>query len=99
MENTALGKIIKRKRDDILRLAAEHGAMNVRIFGSVARGEQREDSDIDFLVEFEEGRSLIDHVGFIQDLEDLLGVKVDVVSESALHWYIRPRILKEAVPL
>ena len=90
---------ITEKRDEILVLAAKYGAKNVRIFGSVARGEDGPDSDVDFLVEFEEGRSLIDHVALLQDLEDLLGVKVDVVAESALHWYVRPRIIKEAVLL
>lgn len=90
---------IRMKRDEILRIATRYGATNVRIFGSVARGDAEDDSDVDFLVEFEPGRSLIDHVALIQDLEDLLGVKVDVVTESALHWYVRPRILEEAAPL
>ena len=90
---------IKQKRDEILRITTGYGAKNVRIFGSVARDEATLDSDIDLLVEFEPGRSLIDHVALIQDLEDLLGIKVDVVTESALHWYIKPRILEEAIPL
>lgn len=91
--------ILKSKRSDILRLAASHGARRVRIFGSVARGEARADSDIDLLVEMEPERSLLDHVGLKQDLEDLLGRKVDIVTERALHWYIRDRVLSEAVPL
>jgi predicted nucleotidyltransferase len=94
-----LYKILEQKRDDILRLAKEHGAHNVRIFGSVARGEDNSDSDLDLLVEMEPDRSLIDHIALLQDLEDLLGCKVDVVSEKALHWYIRDHVLSEAIPL
>jgi predicted nucleotidyltransferase len=94
-----LYKILEQKRDDILRLAKEHGAHNVRIFGSVARGEDNSDSDLDLLVEMEPDRSLIDHIALLQDLEDLLGCKVDVVSEKALHWYIRDHVLNEAIPL
>lgn len=91
--------ILKAKRDAILQTAAQHGAYNVRIFGSVARGEARADSDVDFLVELERGRDLIDHIALIQDLEDLLHLKVDVVTERGLHAIIRNQILKEAVPL
>jgi len=82
-----------------LRVAARHGARNVRLFGSVARGEAGEKSDIDLLVEFEPGRSLLDHAGLMVELEELLGRKVDVVSEQSLYWLIRRRILKEARPL
>jgi len=92
-------ELLKDRREDILRIAKEHGARNVRIFGSVARREARADSDVDFLVELEPGRSLLDHVALIQDLEDQLGVKVDVVTEKALHQHIRERVLREAVPL
>jgi hypothetical protein len=84
---------------DILRLADRHGASEVRIFGSVARGEAGSDSDVDLLVKLAPGRSLLDHVALWQDLEDLLGRKVDLVSEKALHRLIRDQILKEAVPL
>ena len=92
-------KLIQEKRLDILRLAQKYGAGNVRIFGSVARGEDGEKSDIDFLVHFEPDCSLLDHVALAQDLQDLLGRRADGVSERALHWYIRDRVLKEAVPL
>ena len=92
-------KLLKTKREQILSIAAEHGASNVRLFGSTARGEARSDSDIDFLVEFDLDRSLFDYVALIRDLEDLLGHKVDVVTDQSLHWYIRDSILKEAVPL
>jgi uncharacterized protein len=90
---------LKQKRGEILRIAAKHGARNLRIFGSVARGDARADSDVDLLVELEPERSLLDHVALVQDLEETLGRKVDVVTEKALHWYIRDKILKEAVPL
>ncbi len=96
MEPAAL---LKEHREAILRLAAQHGASNVRVFGSVARGEADAASDIDFLVDLAPGRSLLDHVALWQDLEDLLRCKVDVVSEKALHWAIRETVLLEAVPL
>ena len=92
-------ELIKAKRAEILRLAAQHGARNVRVFGSVARGEARPDSDIDVLVEFEPGRTLLDRIGLMQDLEDLLGRKVDVVTEKALHRMIRQQVLEQAVQL
>lgn len=92
-----INELLKEKREEILRLAARHGAVNVRIFGSAARGEAGPESDIDMLVEWEPQRSLMDHVALWQDLEDLLGCKVDVVSEKALHWYIRDRVLAEAL--
>lgn len=90
---------MKEKREEILRLAAKHGAHNVRVFGSFARGDARPDSDVDFLVEFEPGRGMMDIGGFLLDLEDLLGRKVDVAEPGGLHWYVKDRILKEAVPL
>jgi len=94
-----IDELLKSKRQEILAIAASHGARNVRIFGSVARGEARPESDLDILVELEPGRSLMDHVALVQDLEDLLQRKVDVVSDRALHWYIRERVLAEAAPL
>jgi uncharacterized protein len=69
------------------------------VFGSVARGEAGEGSDIDLLVEFESGQSLLDHAALMLDLEDLLGRKVDIVTEKGLYWLLRRRILKEARPL
>ena len=92
-------ELLNAKRDEILKLAAKHGAFNVRVFGSVAREEERADSDVDFLVEMESHRSLLDQVGLIQDLEDLLGKKVDVTTETGLRERFRTRILREAVPL
>jgi hypothetical protein len=94
-----LNDLLQLRRVDILRIAAEHGASNVRVFGSVACGESGPDSDLDLLVEFDLDRSLFDHVALIQDLEDLLGRKVDVVTEDSLHWYIRDRVIAEAIAL
>jgi predicted nucleotidyltransferase len=94
-----IGRELEAKRTDILRLADRHGATEVRVFGSVARGEAGPDSDVDLLVKMAPERSLLDHVALWQDLEDLLGRKVDLVSEKALHRLMRDQILKEAVPL
>lgn len=90
---------LKLKRDDILMLASRHGAKDVRIFGSVARGEAGPESDVDLLVKMEEGRSLLDLSALVADLQDTLGRKVDVVSEDGLYWLLRRKILKEARPL
>ena len=92
-------ELLKSKRQEILAIAARHGARNIRVFGSVARGEAKPESDVDILVEMESGTSLMDHVTLMQDLEDLLERKVDVVNDRALHWYIRDRVLAEATPL
>jgi predicted nucleotidyltransferase len=94
-----LEELLMDKRDAILRIAATRGAYNVRVFGSAARGEAGEGSDIDLLVEFEPSRSLLDHAALVLDLEELLGRKVDVVTEKGLYWLLRRRILKEARPL
>ena len=90
---------LREKRQQILALAEKYGARNVRIFGSVARGEARPDSDIDFLVELEPGRSLFDLGGLLYELQFLLGVEVDVVTEKGLRARIRERVLREAIPL
>jgi predicted nucleotidyltransferase len=94
-----LNKILQQKRHDILRLAAKHGAYNVRVFGSVARGEADEISDLDILVDLEPGRNLLDLGGLLMDLQNLLGCRVDVVTEPGLRERIRDRVLAEAVPL
>ena len=86
-------------RDQVLGLAKQHGARSIRVFGSVARGEASESSDLDLLVDWGPGRSLLDHVALVQDLEELLGTKVHVGTQESLHWYVRDRILREAVPL
>ena len=90
---------LSNKRDEILRIAATHGAKHLRIFGSVSRGEATDRSDVDILVSLEPGRSLLDIVAIKQDLEDLLGCKVDVVTEDAVSPYIREQVLKDAVSL
>ncbi len=86
-------------RDEILRLAARYGATDVRVFGSVARGEARPDSDVDFLVRMEPGRSIFDLAALVAELEALLGRPVDVVPDDAIYWLLRRRILSEAQPL
>ncbi len=86
-------------REEVLRLADRHGARNVRVFGSAARGEVGPDSDVDFLVDLDPDRSLLDLGAFLMDLQDLLGRKVDVLTPNAIHWHIRDRVLREAVPL
>jgi predicted nucleotidyltransferase len=91
--------LIAAKRGEILQVAARHGARNVRVFGSAARGESTDESDIDLLVDLEPGRSLLDHSALLQDLQDLLGRKVDVLTERSIYWLLRRRILREARPL
>jgi uncharacterized protein len=90
---------LQGSRETILRIARKHGASNVRVFGSFARGEARPDSDLDLLVDMAPERSLLDTVAMIQELEAALGRKVDVLTENALYWLIRRRILREARPL
>ncbi len=87
------------KRDQILKIAAKRGAKRIRLFGSAARGDSGPTSDVDFLVDFEPGRSLLDQGGLLMDLQELLGCKVDVVSERGLRPRYRERVLREAVPL
>ncbi|BAU13221.1 DNA polymerase beta domain-containing protein [Leptolyngbya sp. NIES-3755] len=92
-------ELLADKRDEILAIAQKHGAYNVRVFGSVARGEADNESDVDFLVEMGKNRSSWFPVGLIQDLEDLLGREVDVATEKMLHERIRDRVLREAISL
>ena len=91
--------LLAQNRDEILRLAACYGATNVRVFGSVARGEAHEESDIDFLVRMEPGRSIFDLAALVTELEALLGRPVDIVPDDAIYWLLRRRILSEAQPL
>ena len=91
--------LVKAKREDIVRTAARYGASNVRVFGSVARGEADEKSDIDLLVDFEPGKSLLNHAALSLALQQLTGIQVDVVSSRGLRERIRERVLREAVPL
>jgi len=92
-------KILQDKRTEILALAAKHGACNVRLFGSVIRGEDRDVSDVDFLVDMQDTRSLFDLIGLQQDLEKAIGRKVDVLTPNGINRYLKDRILAEAVPL
>ncbi len=94
-----IDELLKEKRQDILRIAAQHGAYNVRVFGSIVRGEAGPDSDIDLLVDMEPERSLLDMAGLAVDMQELLKCKVDIVTEASIYWLIRRRILKEARPL
>ncbi|MCE5306889.1 MAG: nucleotidyltransferase family protein [Acidobacteriales bacterium] len=93
-----LDTLRREKKAEILRLAELHGASNIRVFGSVARGQNREDSDIDFLVEFRQGSSLFDLIRLRLDLQELLGAPVDLVTPNSLR-YVRDRVLAEASPL
>ena len=90
---------IRHHRLKLLRVAEEHGARNVRVFGSVARGTERAASDLDLFVELDADRSLFDLVGLHFAIEDIVGGRVDVVTERGLSPYLRDRILGEAVPL
>ena len=90
---------VQQKKKDILEVARAHGIVNIRIFGSVVRGEDTPGSDIDLLVDLEKGRSLLDIGGASVKLQEILGRKVDIVTERGLYWYIRDKILKEARPL
>jgi predicted nucleotidyltransferase len=96
MEKTEL---LRSRREQILQLARRNGAYNVRIFGSTARGEARADSDIDFLVNLEKGRSLLDLARLLRELQELLDCEVDVVTEAGLRERIRSQVLREARPL
>jgi len=91
--------LLYSKRDAILRIASMHGAYNVRVFGSLARGEADERSDVDILVSFEEGRSLLDHAALWLELQELLQCRVDVVNENGIKERIRSRVLQEAIAL
>lgn len=92
-------QLLQSHRIAILQVAARHGAYNVRVFGSVARGEAKPDSDIDILVNLEAGRSLLDLARMMRELQSLLNCPVDVVTEAGLRPRIRPQVLREALPL
>lgn len=92
-------KLLDARKEQILELARKNGAYDVRIFGSVARAEARSDSDIDFLVRLEAGRSLLDLARLLRELQSLLGQPVDVVTEAGLRPRIRQRVLRDARPL
>jgi uncharacterized protein len=95
----SIRRLISKNRLQILRLAENYGVIQIRLFGSASHGDDTKSSDIDFLVEYEEGRSLLDHVALKQNLEELLGHKVDLVTAKALHWYIKDKVLSQAVSI
>ncbi len=94
-----LKQVLQDRRAEVLRIASQYGAVNIRVFGSVARGEDTAESDVDLLVDFDHPHSLLERVGLTLDLQDLLGKRVQVVTEPALHPYLRDRILQQAIPL
>lgn len=92
-------ELLAEHREEILQIATKRGASNIRVFGSVARGEDDENSDVDLLIDLERGRSLLDLSGLIIDIEDVLGIKVDVGTEKSLKPHLRDQVLAEAKPL
>ena len=92
-------EVLSQKRDDIKRIAARHGAINLRVFGSVARGQQRQDSDLDLLIDVGPTTSSWFPAGLIIELENLLGCRVEVVTEKGLNPDLRERVLSEAIPI
>jgi uncharacterized protein len=94
-----LQALLREKREEILAIARKHGAYDLRVFGSVSRNEADEASDIDILLRFEKGRSLLDHASLVVEMEDALGCKVDIVTEQGLKERIRARVVSEAVPI
>lgn len=99
MATMGIDELLNAKRPEILRAAKAHGAGNVRVFGSVARGEASPDSDVDLLIHLEKGRGFSDLMGFCEDVETALGRRVDVVTDDGLSPFLRERVLAEAVPL
>lgn len=94
-----IGRLLKEKREEICKISARHGAYNIRVFGSVVRGEAGPESDIDFLIDTSPNTSSWFPAGLVLDLEEFLGCRVEVVTEKALNPYIRERMLREAVAL
>lgn len=92
-------EVVTPHRDDILRLVKKNKARNPRVFGSVARATATKRSDLDLLVDFDPDASAFDHVGLMQDLEEVMGRPVDVADPERLHWIVRPQVLFEAVPV
>jgi len=95
----SLKTVLRQRRSEIFKIADQYGVHNIRIFGSVGKETERPDSDVDFLVDLEKGRSLLDLGGMVFDIQRLLGRRVDIVTEKGLHWYIKETILNEAEPL
>ena len=92
-------ELIRHRREAIVEIARRYGAHDIRVFGSVARGDATEASDLDLIVRFDPGRSLLDHGGLVMDLRELLGIRVDVIDEDGMRERFRNHVSKEAVPL
>jgi predicted nucleotidyltransferase len=90
---------LRARREEILEIAERYGVYDIRVFGSLLHGDATPESDVDLLIKMEKGRSLFDLGGFVYDMTELLGRRVDVAEDTTLHWYIRDRVLAEAVPL
>lgn len=99
VKNMITMEVLQNKSSEIKRISSIHGARRIRVFGSVAKNTATVNSDVDFLVDLDEGRSLLDLGGLLMDLQELLGCKVDVVTEKGLHWYLKEKILQEAKTL
>ena len=99
MPSAAVKSMLTSRRAEIVGITSRYGIRNVRVFGSFARGEDRPSSDIDLLVDLDRGHSLLDLIAAKQDLEDLLGRSVDVVTARSLNSYVRDSVLNDAVPL
>ncbi len=99
MPKQSVQQLLEEKKSDIYALAKNYGIKDVRVFGSVARGEDTESSDIDFLVTMERGHGLFDRCGFWSDVEEVLGREIDVLTEKGLHWSFRQQVIDEAKPL
>ena len=94
-----INKVLRENRAEIMVIAGRYGARNVRVFGSVARGESGPESDLDLLIDLEPGRNLFDLGGFLYEIRELLGIPVDVVTEKGLREHVRSGVLEDAVPL
>jgi uncharacterized protein len=99
MAGVDISELVRKKHEEIVRIAAEHGATQVRLIGSVARGEARPDSDVDLLVTWREGTSLLDHAALMLELESLLGRKVDIASDGWVKPSIRESVYRDAIAL
>lgn len=99
MVERSIGEVVREHREAITRIAARHGATRVRLIGSVARGEARPDSDVDLLVTWRDGTSLLDHAALKLELEGLLGRKVDIASDGWIKPSIRESVYRDAVSL
>ncbi len=90
---------LKEYKNDILRIALLHGAKNIKVFGSVARGEENQNSDVDFVVEMGKGKTVLNRIALMQDLKKLLGQEVDVVTYKSLREKIKNDLIRDAIDL